>query len=336
MPDAVYSRGALVALLIGLALWFAVVPLRLRGTVALAAAVLGAGPLVAWAFSQDGLTTDRAPLAARVDAGHEFGALLLLMVALLLAAGLAVQFAAAQRADPHQRRLAGRAALAVLALVPVFALIALAAAPGGVDGQVSKAWNQLTDPNAKTPANTPDRLTATSSVRAPLLERSARHPRDRAAAGHRRGRLRDRPHAVPRRHAGRAAHGYVVQTLADLGWAGLAVSLIAAAAWLLAALRATGLTRRDRGLPYDAERIGMLTLASWSSSSACTRPSTGPGSSPPTPASRCCAPAGWPGAALRARLEAPDGPPGPPARHGRTRAGSRGWASACRRCGRSR
>ena len=39
-----YSRGALVALLIGLALWFAVVPLRLRGTVALAAAVLARRP----------------------------------------------------------------------------------------------------------------------------------------------------------------------------------------------------------------------------------------------------------------------------------------------------
>ena len=314
-------------------------PLRLRGTVALAAAVLGAGPLVAWAFSQDGLTTDRAPIAARVDAGHEFGALLLLMVALLLAAGLAVQFAAAQRPPtPHQRRLAGRAALAVLALVPVFALIALAAAPGGVDGQVSKAWNQLTDPNAKTPANTPDRLTATSSVRArywsEALDIHATEPLLGTGAGAYatvRTRFRDDTLAV------RHAHGYVVQTLADLGWAGLAVSLIAAAAWLLAALRATGLTRRDRGLPYDAERIGMLTLASWSSSSACTRPSTGPGSSPPTPASRCCAPAGWRDAGRCASgSRRPTGRPAPPARHGRTRAGSRGWASACRRCGRSR
>jgi Tetratricopeptide repeat/O-Antigen ligase len=144
----------------------------------------------------------------------------------------------------------------------VIGLIALATAPGGVDGQVSKAWTQLTDPHARTPANTPDRLTATSSVRArywsealdihatePLLGTGA------GAYGTVRTRFRDDTLAV------RHAHGYVVQTLADLGWAGLAVSLIAAAAWLLTALRATGLTRRDRGLPYDAERIGMLTLA---------------------------------------------------------------------------
>jgi hypothetical protein len=70
-----YSRGALAALVIGLGLWFLIVPLRLRAMATLAAGVLGAAPVVAWAFAQDGLTTDRAPMLARVDAGHEFGAL---------------------------------------------------------------------------------------------------------------------------------------------------------------------------------------------------------------------------------------------------------------------
>ena len=258
-----YSRGALVALLVGLALWFLLVPLKLRGAVVLAGVVLGAAPVVAWAFSQDGLTTDRAPIAARVDAGHEFGALLLLMVAVLLVAGLAVHFAAAQRPPTaRERRLAGRGALAVLALLPVLALIALATAPGGVDGQVSKAWNQLTDPDARTPANTPDRLTATSSVRArywrEALDIHATEPLLGAGAGAD-ATLRPRVRADAR--AGRPPPRYVVQTLADLGWAGLAVSLIAALAWLLSAMRATGLRRGDRGLPYDPERIGMLTLA---------------------------------------------------------------------------
>jgi O-antigen ligase len=309
-----YSRGALVALLAGLALWFVVVPLRLRGAVALAGTVLGAAPVIAWAFSQDGLTTDRAPIAARVDAGHEFGALLLLMAAVLLVAGLAVQFAAAQRPPtPRERRIAGRAALGVLALIPVIGLIALAAAPGGVDGQVSKAWNQLTDPNAKTPANTPDRLTATSSVRArywrEALDIHATQPWIGAGAGaYATVRTRFRTDTLEVRHA----HGYVVQTLADLGWAGLAVSLLAAAAWLLTALRATGVRRRDRGLPYDAERIGMLTLAivvvvfaahslvdwTWFV---------------PANAGVAVLCAGWVAgrAPLRARLDAPGGPPRP-------------------------
>jgi hypothetical protein len=249
-----------------------------------------------------------------VDAGHEFGALLLLMAAILLVAGLAVQFAAAQRPPtPRERRLAGRAALGVLAALPVIALIALATAPGGVDGQVSKAWNQLTDPNAKTPANTPGRLTATSSVRArywrEALDIHATEPWIGSGAGaYATVRTRFRTDTLTVRHA----HGYVVQTLADLGWAGLAASLLAAAAWLLAALRATGLRRRDRELPYDAERIGMLTLAvvvvvfaahslvdwTWFV---------------PANAAVAMLCAGWVAGRgpLRARLESPAGPPGP-------------------------
>ena len=257
-----YSRGALAALVIGIGLWFILVPLRLRGLVALAASVLGAGLLVVWAFSQDGLTTDEAPMAARVDAGHEFGALLLLLSVVLLAAGLAVQFAIAQRPPgPRTRRNAGRAALAVLALLPIVALLALATAEGGIDGQVSKAWNQLTDPDARTPANEPGRFTEASSVRARYWQEAfdihATSPWVGTGAGaYVVARTRFRDDALEVRHA----HGYAVQTLADLGWAGLALSLLLAVAWLVSALRATGLRRRDRGLPYDAERVGLLTL----------------------------------------------------------------------------
>ena len=150
----------------------------------------------------------------------------------------------------------------MLALVPVIGLLGLAMAEGGISGQVSKAWTQLTDPNAETPANTPDRLTATSSVRArywrEALDIHATEPWLGSGAGaYATVRTRFRTDALEVRHA----HGYVVQTLADLGWIGLITSLLAAAAWLLAAARATGVRRADRGLPYDAERIGMLTLA---------------------------------------------------------------------------
>jgi tetratricopeptide (TPR) repeat protein len=174
-----------------------------------------------------------------------------------------VYFAVAEHPpSPRTRTIAGRAAVGVLALIPVVAVIALATAPGGIDGQVSKAWDQLTDPNAKTPANTPDRLTATSSVRArywkEALDVHATSPWIGGGAGaYGTLRTRFRTDALAVRHA----HGYVVQTLADLGWAGLAASLLAAIAWLAAAARATGIHRRARGLPWDAERVGMVTLA---------------------------------------------------------------------------
>jgi tetratricopeptide (TPR) repeat protein len=58
----------------------------------------------------------------------------------------------------------------------------------------------------------------------------------------------------------RHAHGYVMQVAADLGLVGLAVSLALLAAWLAAAMRATGLRPRDRGPASTSDRIVLLTL----------------------------------------------------------------------------
>jgi tetratricopeptide (TPR) repeat protein len=58
----------------------------------------------------------------------------------------------------------------------------------------------------------------------------------------------------------RHAHGYVVQTLADLGLVGMAVSLALLAAWLAAASRTVGLWGARRRAPWTPERVGMATL----------------------------------------------------------------------------
>ena len=259
-----YSRGALAALGVGLAVWFAAVPVRLRAVAALVCPALLATPVVLWAFAQDGLTVDRAPMAARADAGHELGALLVLLAALLGAAGLVAGFIAAYRPpSPRARRLAGTGLLAGVALVPVAILIALAASPGGISGQTSEAWTKLTDPRARTPANTPDRLTATSSVRARYWDEALKVHGDSTLIGTGAGAyatLRNR-YRINGDIIVRHAHGYGVQTLSDLGWIGLGLSLLAALAWALAAARAVGMRRRDRGLPFDAERVALWTMA---------------------------------------------------------------------------
>jgi hypothetical protein len=258
-----YSRGGLLALAIGLAFWFAVVPLRLRAAAPLLAAAVVAAPVVAWAFARDALSTELIPLPAREDAGHQLGALLLLAGAVLLVAGLAVTFYASERPpSPRARTLLGRTLLAGLALVPVVAVIVVAASPGGLQGQTSDAWEKLTNPAATTPGNTPDRLTATSSVRARYWKEAWQIYRSSKLVGAGAGayvvaRTRYRTDRLVVRHA----HGYAIQTLADLGLIGLGLSLFAAFAWIAAAVRSTGLRRRDRGLPFDPERIGLLTLA---------------------------------------------------------------------------
>ena len=172
---------------------------------------------------------------------------------------------------------------------------------------MSKAWRQLTDPAAAAPTNTPDRLTATSSVRARYWQEAFKIYADSKLVGAGAGayevaRTRYRRGTQSIRHA----HGYGVQTLADLGLIGLGLSLLAAVAWIAAALRATGLRRRDRGLPYDPERIGLLTMATVVVVFAVPLArSTGRGSCPATLAvALLCA--GWVAGRgpLRARLEA--------------------------------
>ncbi len=258
-----YSRGGLLALAIGLIVWFAVVPLRLRAAVALVLTALGSAGVTAWTFSQTALTKDLQPLVQRADVGHQFGILLLLFLVVLLAVGLLIGFSTAQYPpQPRTRLMAGRVVIGVLAAGLAAGVIALAAAPGGIGGQVSSAAKSLTSPSAKAPDNGPGRLTATSSVRARYWDEALQvhqlSPWVGTGAGSY-GQVRKRFRSTPLEV--QDAHGYVVQTLADLGWIGLGVSLAALAAWIAAAVSALGLRRRDRGLGWDAERVGMATIA---------------------------------------------------------------------------
>ena len=281
-----YSRGALVALAIGLALWFCIVPLRLRGAAVLLTGAVGAGLVVAWDFSQHTLTTEGIALGARVTAGRQLGALLAAMLVLLTLVGLAIGFGTGRHAPPRMvRRNAGAVLLTLLALSVITLAGGLAVSHRGLPGSISQAFHSLTNTNAKVP-NTPGRLTAVASVRArywnEALEVLKANPVLGAGAeGYRTARLRYRTAPIEVRHA----HGFVVQTLADLGLVGLALALALLVAWMVAAGRSThplnrrwtsGRTVSDRGwdwrpgwrrwtishrpAPYTPERIGMLSM----------------------------------------------------------------------------
>jgi len=298
-----YSRGALAALVFGLTLWLCLVPLRLRGAAVLCVGALGAIVVVAWDFSQHALTTDDIPLAERVSAGHQLGVLLAAILFALTLAGLAIGFAsgrkretlafdrsrgtrafgASPRFDQHppfdQHTLsspARRRAGTVLLALPVIALIALAGlltfSHRGLFGSISHTASTLTNPNAHVPANGPGRLTAIGSVRArywnEALEIFTAHPLLGAGAeGYETARLRYRTAIL---NVGQA-HGFIVQTLADLGLVGLLVVLALLGTWMCAAGRATHPFNRrwrrwrwtalvgDERL-YSAERVGLLTL----------------------------------------------------------------------------
>jgi O-Antigen ligase/Tetratricopeptide repeat len=258
-----YSRGALLALAVGCALWFAIVPLRLRGVAVLATSAFCGGLVAFWAFAENPLSTDNVPLAERASAGHELGIALAAMVLVLLAAGLAIGFASAQRAPSlDARRQAGVLVLVLLALVPVAFVGALALSSRGLGGSLSNGWTNLTDPHANgNITNSPDRLTAVGSVRARYWNEALKIAKAHKALGVGAGsyatvRPRYRSDTLDVRHA----HGYVVQTLADMGAVGMTVSLALLAAWLAAAARTVGLWGAGRRAPWTPERVGMATL----------------------------------------------------------------------------
>ncbi len=279
-----YSRGALVALAIGVVLWFCIVPLRLRGAAVLLVGGLAAGALAAWDFHNHALSSEEVALSERASAGHELGALVLVMLAVLTIAGVVIGFATGRRPPALAlRRRAGASLLALVALAVIAFGAALAHSHRGLFGSISHAYTTLTDPHAKV-TNTPDRLTAVASVRAQYWNEAFKvfkaHPALGAGAdGYEVARLRYRTGTLAVKHA----HGYVVQTLADLGIVGLLLTLALLGTWLAAAGRAThpfdrrwtswgtwlrlrtggrpGWRRLDRGeRRYGPERIGLLSM----------------------------------------------------------------------------
>jgi O-antigen ligase len=82
-----YSRGGFLALAVALAITTWLGRRRLRGLGAFALAGIATAPALAVAFSLSGLTDNDATLAARIHDGRIFGAVALIMLGVLLAAG---------------------------------------------------------------------------------------------------------------------------------------------------------------------------------------------------------------------------------------------------------
>jgi tetratricopeptide (TPR) repeat protein len=263
------SRGSVAAALAGALIWLVAVPLRLRSATLLLTAGAGAAPVIAWALSKDAFTEDRVAVAVRESVGTELGLLVLLMAAGLLAVGLTLRFGEHRLiASIRLRRRLGIAVLAVACAAPMLALGSAVLGDRDLSDTISNRVDELTSETARTPGD-PSRLTAASSSRSQYWREAADVFEDRPDIGTGAGtfgvaRLRYRDKGLGSRHA----HGYVPQTLADLGLAGLGTTLALAVAWLVAAVRATdlyprirpGRRRRERP-PWDGERVAAVAVA---------------------------------------------------------------------------
>jgi hypothetical protein len=265
-----YSRGALVAAAIGVILWIVLVPLRTRAAIMLLSCGALAGLSVCWYFSKPALTADTVPLTERVGPGHGFGAVLWVMLLALTAIGAAANFFSARNPlRAHTRARLGFILLSIPAIGLLAVVGALFASHRGFVGTLSHGFNALTSTQAHLPSNDASRLTALSNERARYWREaldifSAKPLTGSGADAYQVARLRYRtaPTAVGQ------AHGYIVQTLADLGLVGAVLTLALFLSWLGAAGRCTHPFNRRWSRwrwgkvqeRYFPERIGMLTM----------------------------------------------------------------------------
>jgi cytochrome c-type biogenesis protein CcmH/NrfG len=257
------SRSALLAAVLGVGGFIALVPLRLRSALMLGLAAAGAAATSGWALSHSALTTDNIALPAQDSAGHSFGVVLLIVVLVMIFVGLAAAWASDQvTVRPLVRRRIGSVLLVGVALIPVAGVAALAASSRGLTGEISHAWHQLTSSTGTTDAST--RVTQLGSSR-PLYWHQGLQVGEHALLkgvgelGYGIARLQYTTNAAKSDQA----HSYLVQTFADLGLIGLAVTLALLGAWAWAAARP--LAPRTPWRRLDAaqagERQGMVALA---------------------------------------------------------------------------
>jgi hypothetical protein len=258
-----YSRSAVLVAVIGVGIWLVTVPLRLRAILVLALGAAGGAVIAVRALATHALTGDNISLASRTTAGHGFGLVLALTLALLTAAGFAAAFAIDRLTVPaHVRHRVGLALVIMVALVPVAGAVATAASSRGLTGEVSHVWSTLINPNA-TVGDNPGRLVEFGNSRArywreglTVGEHALLKGVGALGYGTARTRYTNDPWIVQH------AHSYEIETFADFGLIGVALGLALLIAWSIAAARAVGFGTKWASLDPEqaAERCGLMTL----------------------------------------------------------------------------
>jgi hypothetical protein len=254
-----YSRSALAAAIAGCGVWLALAPVRLRGVLALALGAPGAAAITAWALARPALTADGQSLAAREHAGHTFGWVILaaLIASAVLAAGV-IALTERRPLPARRRRQLGAALLCLLALVPFAGVGALAASHRGLTGEVSHLWSEATSTTSHI-GDRASRLGAVANSRPRYWKEGLTVGEHAPLRGV--GALAFETAAV--RYPGFTllagqAHSYVIETFADLGVIGLALSLALLLGWGRAAARCLLALRGPPGA--ELERAGLVAL----------------------------------------------------------------------------
>ena len=230
-----FSRGAWIALIVGLAAAVALDPRRLQLIVALL--VVGTPALISTAIGSgyEGLIRRDSPLSVVTEQGGEFAIIIALLA--LRAAAATVLLAAAERRYEPPRNV--RLAFAVVvALVTLGSLGAVVVRFGGPLDMVERAYDAFKQPPSGLDTDLRDRLfTFTGGYRAELWEEAWNQWRDNPFLGEGAGTYEQywNEHR-PIDHKVRDAHNLYLETLGELGPIGLVALLLAMGVPVAAAL----------------------------------------------------------------------------------------------------
>ena len=232
-----FSRGALVALAVGLATTVAVHPRRLRLVAVSAAVAAPAAVAVALASRSEGLARQQAAVAVASREGHRLAVSVLGLAAVSGVLALVLEHVARRVGVPDRtRRLIGGGLLAAGAA----AVLALVVAAGGPVALATRAHDAFSAPLPATGGQLEGRLFSVSgNGRADYwrvaLDTYRHHPLLGTGAGtYELHWTRDRPTAFDARDA----HNLYLETLAELGPVGLALLLATLAMPFVALLAA--------------------------------------------------------------------------------------------------
>ena len=234
-----FSRGAWLALGVGLVVAVAIDPRRLH-LLAVALVLAPASGLAVWVASrQDALTRTDAPLSAATDEGHRLALYLLVLAGVSALAAAAFGLAERRVTLPRAVPLAFAGALALLVVagsVTVFARY------GGPHTIVQKGWDSFAATPQPNDADLRKRLfTFTGSYRVDLwrtaLDEYEDHPVVGSGAGSYEHYWNEHRPFV---HKVRDAHSLYLEVLAELGPLGLALLVLALGVPLVGAFFARG------------------------------------------------------------------------------------------------
>ncbi len=256
-----YSRGAVLAAAVAIAVIVGAGPSRLRRLGVTALGLLAAVAPVAFAFGSEKLSSDGVAAADRTREG---------LVLLALLGGSMLVLAAfwfyVMRTEPQRRRSKARRRglwrlIAALAVLAAFAgLGALAVSDRGIGGSVSHQWDEFRKPAGI--GNSPSRLvSANGSNRWIWWREAVGEFSDRPLAGWGAGAfplLHDLYREYPTQV--RSAHNVPLQFLAEGGLIGAALA-IAAVALLFAA--AVGAAREASGRDRAARVVLIAAASAW-------------------------------------------------------------------------